>query len=127
MKNTYWNNNGKYEATAAKLQALLPREGEMAGENNKALEKFRQAVNCYYDLYNNGLCNRTAEFRKLFGIAKQGFLIKRLLPWTGRHCAVFAYDIDFDRISEVVEPVMDKFVLAAGIEQGFIVTKFEEV
>lgn len=117
MKNTYWYSNGKYEATAAKLQALLPHSGEVTGDNNKALEKFRQAVNCYYDLYNNGLWNRKAEFRSLFKITSSKYAKRQF----GN------ISIDFDAISEVVEPVMDQFVLAAGIEQGFIVTKFEEV
>lgn len=70
MENTYWNGKGKYQVASNRLRALLPDSGSVANpRKNKALERFRKASNCYYDLYNNGLCNRAAEFRKVFGIA----------------------------------------------------------
>ena len=51
LTNTYWNSNGKYNALAEQLQALIPAEGAVAQpRKNKKLEKFRKAVNCYYDL-----------------------------------------------------------------------------
>ena len=65
---TYWSHKGKYPATQEALAALVPAEGEVKDhENNPALEKFRIAANCYYDLYNNGLCNRWEEFEEVFG------------------------------------------------------------
>jgi hypothetical protein len=73
MTNTYWNSSGTYQAVADALQALIPEEGEVLNPRaNPELEKFRKAVNCYYDLYNNGLCNRKQEFRSMFkvGIAQ---------------------------------------------------------
>jgi hypothetical protein len=76
---TYWNNAGKYEALYEKLNALIPSSGSVVEpKKNKALEKMRKAANCYYDLFNNGLCNRAAEFRQVFGfggtyIVKNGF------------------------------------------------------
>lgn len=63
---TYWNNAGKYQQLADELQAMIPHEGECPSDK-PLLEKFRRAVNCYYDLYNNGLCNRAGEFRGVFG------------------------------------------------------------
>jgi len=76
---TYWNNEGAYQAIAGELQALLPSSGEVleGKTTNKALERFRRAQNCYYDLYNNGLCNRAREFSTLFRIAGVPREIKR--------------------------------------------------
>ena len=67
---TYWNEQGTYQAIAEELQALLPTFGEVdkGKTTNKALERFRKAQNCYYDLYNNGLCNCAREFSTLFRI-----------------------------------------------------------
>ena len=65
---TYWCSKGKYPELNEALQKLIPAEGPVANaKKNRALEKFRKASNCYYDLYNNGLCNRATEFRGVFG------------------------------------------------------------
>lgn len=68
---TYWEEKGTYQTQAEELQALLPTVGEVdkGKTTNKALERFRKAQNCYYDLYNNGLCNRAREFSTVFRIA----------------------------------------------------------
>lgn len=68
---TYWEEKGTYQTQAEELQALLPYSGEVdkGKTTNKALERFRKAQNCYYDLYNNGLCNRAREFSTVFRIA----------------------------------------------------------
>lgn len=98
---TYWGNKGKYQALANKLDELIPTQGSVCDPaKNKALEKFRKASNAYYDLYNNGLCNRASEFRKVFGfggtwIAKQGF------PYYQK-----------------LEDKLDEIILAAAKEQG---------
>ena len=67
---TYWESKGLYQAEANALEKLLPTFGEVPDNKvtNKYLEKFRKAVNCYYDLYNNGLCNRAREFSNVFRI-----------------------------------------------------------
>ncbi len=75
----YWEGTGKYQKEYDRLQKLIPVEGEVPNhEQNRALETLRKAANCYYDLFNNGLCNRATEFRSVFGFAgtwivKQGF------------------------------------------------------
>ena len=104
--NTYWNHNGKYQAAVAALQALVPDEGAVKNPaKNKALEKFRKASNCYYDLYNNGLCNRAQSFAKVFGIA------------AGQYRGYATY-----RFAETLyiqtEAQMDEIVKAAALEQG---------
>ena len=105
--NTYWNSNGKYNDLAAKLQELIPMEGAVERpRKNKKLEKFRKAVNCYYDLYNNGLCNRASSFAKVFGIAARDY----------RYVRSWRY---MDALYVETEKAMDTIVLEAAIEQGF--------
>lgn len=67
----YWSNEGKHQALADILQALIPAIGEVpeGKKQNKHLERFRKAMNCYYDLYNNGLCNRAREFSHLYKLS----------------------------------------------------------
>lgn len=66
---TYWSHRGKHEDLNRKLHKLVPPIGEVVNaDDNPALERFRKASNCYYDLYNNGLCNRQHEFEEIFGI-----------------------------------------------------------
>jgi hypothetical protein len=64
----YWNGTGRYQEQADLLETLIPASGPVydAEGANKHLETFRCAVNCYYDLYNNGLFNRAREFKALF-------------------------------------------------------------
>lgn len=100
----YWNHAGKYQDLYEKLDALIPSEGAVANpKKNRALEKMRKAANCYYDLYNNGLCNRAAEFRRVFGFG--GTPIPK---------AHFNYPVLQDRLDER----MDEIILAAAKEQG---------
>lgn len=67
----YWNEEGFHQTIAEALQGLIPAIGEVleGKTTNKALERFRRAQNCYYDLYNNGLINRAREFSTLYRIA----------------------------------------------------------
>lgn len=65
---TYWNNNGKHQQAVEVLNKLVPDFGSVVNPaKNKALEKFRKASGVYYDIYNNGLCNRAKQF-KVFNI-----------------------------------------------------------
>ena len=114
-KNTYWNHKGRHERQARALATRVPASGEVTKAIcNPALEKFRIASNCYYDLYNNGLCNRFVEFREVFGFHG---------PWVER-------DYDAEEYGETenaawwtrenidrVETAMDAIVLAAAKEQ----------
>lgn len=102
---SYWNGNGKYQHFAEELDALIPISGSVEHpRKNRALEKFRKARNCYYDLFNNGLCNRAREFYHVFGIASS-------------HYKVGTWDHS-NRLYEVLEPIMDEIVLAAMKEQS---------
>lgn len=101
-KPTYWGNKGKHQAAYEKLHALIPRSGPLpeARSSQRALEKLRVASNCYYDLFNNGLCNRAAEFRRVFGFGGTYIVESRFQ--------------DVDRLEEA----MDRIILAAAKEQG---------
>lgn len=82
MEKTYWNNCGTYAEAVAKLQTLIPDEGacSSATTKNKALDRFRRASNCYYDLYNNGLCNRARANLMDYSISMQshdGIVLRR--------------------------------------------------
>ncbi len=103
LANSYWNNNGTHQALADKLQAMIPPEGSISGSKNAKLEKLRKAINCYYDLYNNGLYNRGRSFSKLF------FPYARY-QYRGHHFVEAMY--------EHTEAKMDEFIVEAAREQG---------
>ena len=107
IKNSYWNNNGRFQMYIEELDALIPDAGEVnEPRKNKALEKFRVASNCYYDLYNNGLCNRASEFRRVFGIPSTKYWEK-----------VGHYSRFVDELYVLTEKVMDEIILNAVKEQ----------
>ena len=88
-ENTYWNHRGKYPKASDALHKLIPAAGEVDNpDDNPALEEFRVACNLYYDLYNNGLCNESREFREVFGFSG---------PY-------FERDYDSDEIGEYEDP-----------------------
>ena len=110
-ENTYWNHKGKYPKIQDALANLVPEVGEIPNaDNNPALELFRVASNCYYDLYNNGLCNRATEFRGVFGFGGhygRGGLTQTIVDRT--------------------EAEMNRIILAAAKEQGITLPEGAEV
>lgn len=109
--NTYWSGTGKFNELAEQLQTLIPVEGAIKGSKNQALERFRKAVNCYYDLYNNGLCNRARSFAKVFVINTGEY---KIFSRGGRRLC-FA-----DVMYVAVERRMDEIILTAAEEQGLV-------
>jgi hypothetical protein len=109
MENTYWNSNGTHQALANELMKLVPASGEIKGSKNKALDRFRKASNAYYDIFNNGGCNRGRSIGKFFeGVM---FYIQHYHRFNfGR--------VNWDRIHMITEPKMDAIILAAAAEQG---------
>ena len=103
---TYWNNKGLYQAKSDKLERLVPAHGacDDAKGSNKHLDRFRRAMNCYYDLYNNGLCNRAREFSILFRIPG---VPREIRQNYGRNFLVSSATED------AIDAKMDAFVLAA--------------
>ena len=109
MNKTYWTGQGRYQLKADALEKLLPIFGEVEDGKgaNKHLETFRRAVNCYYDVYNNGLCNRAREFSTLFKIAGVAKEIN-----SRRANGMLSMDTQ-----ERIEDKMSLFILAAFHEQ----------
>ena len=105
LANSYWNNNGTHQELIDKLQAMIPHEGSISGAKKQKLEKLRKAINCYYDLYNNGLCNRGRSFGLTF------------FPYARYRYGNFQF---MDALYERAESIMDTFVLAAAREQGLV-------
>ena len=105
--NTYWNNNGTHNTLVAKLALLIPSQGEVANKaKNAKLEKFRKAQNCYYDLYNNGLCNRAREFASTFKIPAKQY---------------GSYGHGYSPVLYTkLETAMDEIILAAAKEQNLV-------
>ena len=108
---TYWENNGQYQNLVRPLAKQLPTFGSVpdAKTANKHLEKFRKAQNCYYDLYNNGLCNKAREFSTVFRIPGVPKEIKQNYRYNTLVCKT---------TEELIEAKMDKIILAAAKEQG---------
>lgn len=106
MTKRYWDNEGQHQALYQKLHDLIPGSGPVPGARSdcRALEKLRVAGNCYYDLFNNGLCNRAAEFRRVFGFG-------------GKVIANRSFN-RYMHESILLEQKMDEIILAAAKEQG---------
>ncbi len=105
---SYWNSNGRHQNLSTLLEEMIPATGEVGGGRaNLKLEKFRKASNCYYDLYNNGLCNRVSEFLTVFKIASTAFKIRTQY---GHEYSAALY--------EQVEVAMDNITMAAAVEQN---------
>ena len=108
---TYWESKGQYQNLVEELTKRLPPFDSVtnAKTSNKHLEKFRKAQNCYYDLYNNGLCNKSREFSTVFRIPGVPREIKQNYRYNTLVCKT---------TEELIEAKMDKIILAAAKEQG---------
>jgi len=105
---TYWGHNGLLQPLYEKLDAMLPASGacEHPRSKNKHLDRMRRAANCMYDLYNNGLCNRVAEFNRVFNISSSYYKLR---------------NYDYNVMLYVnAEKVMNEFIALAAKEQGLI-------
>lgn len=110
MKTNFWNGNSHLQPFVSRLDSLVPVMGAVDNaDRNPALEKFRVASGCYYDLYNNGLCNRAREFSRVFKVRVGDYVIKR-----GRYGYV---DYDIDALGDAVEQKMERIVIDAYVEQ----------
>jgi len=99
---SYSNGNGQYQNFADALMKLVPTEGEIKG--NPTLERFRVACNNYYDVMNNGGCNRGRSIGKMFpGVMSH--INERLR---------FRSTPNWDAILEMMDGKMDEIILAAA-------------
>ncbi len=102
--NTYWNGSGQYQKAYERLNKLIPAMGEVEGKDNRALERLRKYANAYYDLFNNGGCNRGQEISRYFPGALRQFRNRRI--W------------GMDKVYAITEPAINKVVIMAALEQG---------
>jgi len=94
-----------------KLDESIPLEGSVHSVNkNKRLERLRKAINVTHDIFNNGLMNRGRELRVL-GLRKD----QLPLPY---YAWGDYYEGQWDRITEIVEPIMEQIILDAAVEQN---------
>lgn len=109
-KHSYWNDWGRYKDYADKLNRLVPSSGPCPADAPK-LDRYRIACNCYYDLFNNGLCNRAAEFRSVFK-----FSPRKQYPARDN----YGRSIDFtnEAMNARLNAALDLFIVEAAIEQG---------
>jgi hypothetical protein len=109
---TYWSNEGPHQDLADRLNDLVPTSDKVEKSRgaNRRLEKFRQASNAYYDIFNNGGGNRRPLIRRIFGISVSAFTYG---SYPSRRT-------DWNAIHEVVEPIIDEIILQAAAEQGLI-------
>ena len=114
MENTYWNRTGTHQNLVEKLNKLIPTMGEIKGSKNRQLEKFRKASNAYYDIFNNGGCNRSGSIRGFFGFGMSS------MSEVHRDAYGNTRRYNWNAIHEKVEPIMDKIILAASAEQNII-------
>jgi len=105
MSNRYWDDRGRYNDESKALQALIPMVGAVPYRRTKNmhLERFRKAVNAYYDLYNNGLWNRAREFANLFKL----YGLREVMRYG---------DLN-ESTTKAIETIMDEYVLLAYKEQ----------
>ena len=120
-KPAYWNDEGRHQDLYNELQDFIPGQGSVLDVENERqirsklpsnspklgrkgkfyhLEALRLGVNQYYDLYNNGLCNRYHGFKKRFGV--------------GSYLAVN----DIGDARKTIDMVMDFLILNAAKEIG---------
>lgn len=107
---TYWNSKGTHQHFADELAKLVPAMGEVPA-GNPMLEKFRKASNCYYDLYNNGLCNRAKEFWRVFGIRSSEYKLNTNPRFGSRF---------HPELYQMLEAKMDAIILDAVAEQKIV-------
>jgi len=94
----YWSSRGRYQSLADKLAELIPVMGEIENaEQRPELELFRLAQNCYYDIFNNGVCNYEEEIWEMFRVTPKDADIES----------------DDENLFKRTEPVMDSIILDA--------------
>jgi len=108
MKNTYWNQKGKYQEQYDKwADELMPAMGAaktVAGELIRAVSRLA------YDFYNNGMGNDTSgalNFLRDKGVVDV-FTYKTIKPYTTGMCYKGNYDGDLFQIA--IESMVDKTI-----------------
>ena len=64
-KFNYWGGCGRYQEMSENLAKMLPHEGKVTMDDSPCLERLRRAINVYYDIFNNGACNRARQVKPM--------------------------------------------------------------
>ena len=104
-KKINWGIHSDFQKVYDTLWDKVPATGEITGNNNKKLEKFRKATQVIYDIFNNGLMNRGNQLRVL-GLKKYD------LSLPNDYCSP-----DWDYNEEVVWNAFKPILLDAIVEQ----------
>jgi hypothetical protein len=104
---SYWNNSGKLQAEYNELRKLIPEEGQCGPEFPK-LEILRKVGNAYYDIFNNGGCNREQDIRDIFNFRVDSFEDD------------LSGQINWDAIMKAADPIVTRIIRAAKREQELV-------
>ena len=106
-----WTNENLKTVVDA-LEEMIPLEGTVVNPvKNKKLDQLRKAMNVVHDIFNNGLCNKGKSL-KCLGLKMYDLPLEQ---YRGGELVMRA---NWDRIKEIVEPIMEKKILDAAVEQG---------
>ena len=104
-----WGVHEGFKTAVDRLNNLLPIEGrvEYSQSKNKNLEKFRKAQNAMYDLFNNGLCNKSRLFKDIYGwsVGYRETSYANRMTWSHWE----------DRVEEVLTPIIQKAIKEQGV------------
>lgn len=114
---TYWESRGRHQHLLDQLNERVPASGSVINPHrNPALERFRKAQNCYYDLYNNNLCNRARSFSRIFKMRVNEYMVH----YVHRNGRPVKRSHPSNEMFRITEPRMDAIILAAAHEQGIL-------
>ena len=113
---SFWNNDHELTPLYEEVNKLIPSEGEVKGNKNRKLERMRKMANCYYDIFNNGGCNRMRAITAYFG---------EDVSWQLRYSVncdnPVRRELAWKAIAEDVDPIMAEAIKEAAEEQGITV------
>ena len=106
-----WTNENLKTVVDA-LEEMIPLEGTVVNPvKNKKLDQLRKAFNVVHDIFNNGLGNKGKSL-KCLGLKMYDLQLEQ---YRGGELVMRA---NWDRIKEIVEPIMEKKILDDAVEQG---------
>ena len=106
-----WTNDN-LESVYNELADMIPAIGTVVNlVKNKKLDQLRKAINVVHDIFNNGLGNKGKSL-KCLGLKMYDLPLEQ---YRGGELVMRA---NWDRIKEIVEPIMEKKILDAAVEQG---------
>jgi len=97
LTNSYWNENGLYQAQSDQISKDVPASGHA---QNVAVELYRCAQNVYYEIYNNGGGNMGCDaFHDYSGEYGKNSQLQHLA----------SYGIDTSKIDDAVEKMVEEY------------------